>query len=135
MMPKNPIYKIIKSLEKYKDVKDDEELFNDICIIDGMLIGNIYYDSILVYTIMQKYKSELDYLFSLENRLRSTQQNQETDPSKSIAQNLCNLRHSLVRVEIMRILKRKGKEMLEDDLINQDNENLYNKFTEIMKEE
>ena len=34
----------------------------------------------------------------------------------------------------MRILKRKGKELLEDDLINNNNENLYNKFVEKLEE-
>lgn len=34
----------------------------------------------------------------------------------------------------MRILKRKGKKMLEDDLINNDNNNLYNKFVNALDE-
>jgi hypothetical protein len=34
----------------------------------------------------------------------------------------------------MRILKRLNKNLLEDDLINNDNENLYNKFIEKIDE-
>lgn len=34
----------------------------------------------------------------------------------------------------MRVLKRKGKKMLDDDLINNDNSNLYDKFVKILEE-
>ena len=43
-------------------------------------------------------------------------------------QELLNLQHTLVRIQIIRLLERDGKKILEEDLINNDNENLYNKF-------
>lgn len=133
-MMKDPIYKIITELEKYKYDKDDIEMLNDINIIDGMINGIIIYDEDIVNNIRRKYQDELQFLSNLEQTLRSFQINENTSSNKSNEQYLLNTRHALVRVQIMRVLKRKGKEMLEEDLINNDNEYLYNKFVEVMKE-
>ncbi len=127
-MQQNPIYKIIKELEKYKDTKDDVEILNDISIIDNMINNVIEYNELIVNDIRNKYQGELRFLADLEQALRGFQVNESTSSSKSNTQYLLNTRHSLVRVQVKRILERKGKKMLEEDLINNDNENLYNKF-------
>ena len=129
----NDIYKIIKELEKYKDTKDDIDILNDIDIISGMINGTIAFDDNKVNDIKNKYIEELVILYNMEQRLRSFQANENTSSNKSLRQYLLNIRHSLVRVQIRRIMKRKGKSMLEDDLINYDNNYLYNKFIEVME--
>lgn len=134
MLKDDPIYKIIKELERYKDTRDDIELLNDIDTIDKMINGIIVYNEEIVNIIRSKYQNELQYLSNLEHILRGFQINENTSSNKSTGQYLLNTRHALVRVQIKRILKRKGKEMLEEDLINNDNEYLYNKFVEVMKE-
>ena len=126
------IYKIIKELEKYKDTKDDIDILNDIDIISGMINGTIAFDDNKVNDIRNKYMEELVILSNMEQRLRSFQVNENTSSNKSLRQYLLNTRHALVRVQIMRLLKRKGKNMSEDDLINYDNNYLYNEFIEVM---
>lgn len=127
-MQQNPIYKIIKEFEKYKDTKEDIEILNDISIIDNMINNVIEYNELIVNDIRNKYQGELQFLADLEQVLRSFQVNESTSSSKSNMQYLLNTRHSLVRVQVKHILERRGKKMLEEDLINNDNENLYNKF-------
>ena len=127
-MQQNPIYKIIKEFEKYKDTKDDVEILNDISIIDNMINNVIEYNELIVNDIRNKYQDELQFLADLEQALRGFQVNESTSSSKSNTQYLLNTRHSLVRVQVKRILERKGKKMLEEDLINNNNENLYEKF-------
>ena len=127
-MQQNPIYKIIKEFEKYKDTKDDMEILNDISIIDNMINNVIEYNELIVNDIRNKYQNELQFLADLEQSLRSFQVNESTSSSRSNIQYLLNTRHSLVRVQVKRILERKGKKMLEEDLINNNNENLYEKF-------
>lgn len=124
----DPIYKIIEELEKYKDIEEDTDILNDIDILNKMINGNIPYNESLVNNIRSKYQAELQFLSNLEEALRNFQVNQNTRSDKSCMQYLLNTRHALVRVQVMRILKRKSKKMLEDDLINNDNKNLYNKF-------
>lgn len=133
MINADPIYKIIKELEKYKDTKDDKEILNDINTIDRIIVGIITYNAEIVSNIRKKYQSELQFLSNLEQTLRSFQINKNTSSDKSNEQYLLNIRHALVRVQVMRILKRKVKNIAEEDLINNDNENLYNKFVSAMK--
>lgn len=134
MVEVESIYKVIKTLEKYKDAKEDEELLNDIYTVDSMIKRERSYDEKVINYIIQKYSLELNYLENLERNLRGFQQNSETSSNKSIYQYLLNIRHSLVRVGVMRILKRKGKEMLEDVLINKDNDILNSSFEKIMEQ-
>lgn len=134
MVEVESIYKVIKTLEKYKDTKEDEELLNDIYIVDSMIKRERSYDEKVINDIIQKYSLEFNYLENLERNLRGFQQNSETSSNKSIYQYLLNIRHSLVRVGVMRILKRKGKEMLEDVLINKDNDILNSSFEKIMEQ-
>ncbi len=134
MVEVESIYKLIKTLEKYKDENEDGELLNDIYSVDFMLKGKRIYDDKLVKDIIQRYSLEFNYLDNLEKNLRGFQQNSETSSNKSIYQYLLNIRHSLARVGVMRILKRKGKEMLEDDLINNDDDILNSTFEKIMEQ-
>lgn len=132
MIKDNSIYKLIKELEKYKDTENDIEILNDISIINEMINDVTKYNEFIVNNIRNKYQDELQFIADLEQTLRSFQINENTSSNKSIEQYLLNTRHSLVRVQIMRILKRKGKKMLEEDLINNNNEYLYIKFIEVM---
>lgn len=134
MVEVESIYKVIKTLEKYKDAKEDEELLNDIYTVDSMIKRERSYDEKVINDIIKKYSLEFNYLENLERNLRGFQQNSETSSNKSIYQYLLNIRHSLVRVGVMRILKRKGKEMLEDVLINKDNDILNSSFEKIMEQ-
>lgn len=127
------IYKIIDLLEKYKDANEDNELLNDIHIIDNMIKGFSVYNGQIVNDIKNKYSEELNFLCNLEQKLRPSQVNEETTKN-TISQQLSNLRHSLVRIQIKRILDRKGKKMLEDDLINNNNDYLFSKLVEILND-
>lgn len=127
----NVIEKIIKTIDEAKDVNDDMEYIRDLYTIDNMIKGNIDYDQIKVYQIKEKYEKELEWLLNLEKKLRS---NQRSNNVFNPINDLYNTRHSLIRVGIKRILERKGKKLLEDDLINNDNSNLYNKFIEKLNE-
>ena len=82
-MMKDPIYKIITELEKYKYDKDDIEMLNDINIIDGMINGIIIYDEDIVNNIRRKYQDELQFLSNLEQTLRSFQINENTSSNNS----------------------------------------------------
>lgn len=124
----DPIYKIIEELEKYKETKEDIDILNDIDIINDMINNIIEYNELRVNDILNKYQDELQILYNLERTLRSFQINESTISDRSHMQYLLNIRHSLVRVQVMRILKRNCKKMIKDDLINNNNENLYNKF-------
>ncbi len=128
MTLEDPIYKIIREFEKYKDTNDDIEILNDISIIDKMINNVIDYNELIVNNIRKKYQDELQFLANLEQALRNFQISESTSSNKSNEQYLLNTRHSLVRVQVMRILKRKCKKIFEEDLVNNDNENLYNKF-------
>lgn len=127
------IYKIIDLLEKYKDAKEDNELLNDIHIIDNMIKGIYIYDSQIVNNIEDKYSKELKFLRNLEHNLRRFQINNQTTRN-TITQHLLNLRHSLVRIQIKRLIDRKGKKLLEDDLINNNNDYLFSKLIEILND-
>lgn len=133
MIQIDSIYKIIDLLEKYKDANEDNELLNDIHIIDNMIRDIYTYNSQVVNDIKNKYSEELNFLCNLEQKLRPLQVNYQTTQN-TISQQLSNLRHSLIRIQIKRLLDRKGKKMLEDDLINNNNDNLFSKLVEILND-
>ena len=122
----DPIYKIIKEFEKYKDTKDDIEIYNDINTIDEMIWNTIPYNHRTIENIRKKYKDEIDNLNLMKKRFYRN--NLSKSSTIDFYQELLNLQHTLVRIQIIRLLERNGKEILEEDLINNDNENLYNKF-------
>lgn len=130
----NVIEKIIKKLDEVKDSMEDSQYIIDLKTIDNMINGIIPVDFNIVEIIRKRYESELLFLDNLENNLRGFQRNLNNSLISNYNQYLINLRHALIRVGVMRILKRKGKKMLEDDLINKDNNNLYNKFVYILEE-
>ena len=122
----DPIYKIIKEFENYKDTKDDIEIYNDINTIDEMIWNTIPYNRRTIENIRKKYKDEIDNLNLMKKRFYRN--NLSKSSTIDFYQELLNLQHTLVRIQIIRLLERNGKEILEEDLINNDNENLYNKF-------
>lgn len=128
------IEKIIKKLDEVKDSIEDSRYITDLKTIDNMINGTMPVDFNIVEIIRKRYESELLFLDNLENNLRGFQRNQNNSVTSNYNQYLKNLRHALIRVGVMRILKRRGKKMLEDDLINNDNNNLYNKFVYILEE-
>ena len=79
-----------------------------------MIKGIYIYDSQIVNNIEDKYSKELKILRNLEHNLRRFQVNNQTTRN-TITQHLLNLRHSLVRIQIKRLIDRKGKKLLEDD--------------------
>ena len=128
------IEKIIKKLDEVKDSMEDFQYITDLKTIDNMINGIMPVDFNIVEIIRKRYESELLFLDNLENNLRGFQRNQNNSVISNYNKYLKNLRHALIRVGVMRILKRRGKKMLEDDLINNDNNNLYNKFVDILEE-
>ena len=122
----DPVYKIIKEIEKYKDTKDDIEIYNDINTIDEMIWNTIPYNHRTIENIRKKYKDEIDNLNLMKKHFYRN--NLSKSSTIDFYQELLNLQHTLVRIQIIRLLERNGKEILEEDLINNDNENLYNKF-------
>ena len=133
MFETNIIISLIKKIDEVKDSKEDAEYINDLFTIDNMINGTKQFDKNLIENIVAKYKEELDFLENLEKRLRAFQRTECNSSSYSYKQWLLNIRHSLIRIGVMRILKRKGTKLFEDDLINNDNENLYKKFVEKLK--
>ena len=129
------VEKLIEKLDEAKDSMEDFQYITDLKTIDNMINGIIPIDINTVDDIRNRYKTELIFLDNLENNLRGFQRNQNNSLTSNYNQYLKNLRHALIRVGVMRILKRKGKKMLEDDLINNDNNNLYNKFVDILEED
>lgn len=128
------VEKLIEKLDEVKDSMEDFQYITDLKTIDNMINGIIPIDINTVDDIRNRYKTELIFLDNLENNLRGFQRNQNNSLTSNYNQYLKNLRHALIRVGVMRILKRKGKKMLEDDLINNDNNNLYNKFVNALDE-
>lgn len=128
------IEKMIKKLDEEKDNIEDSQYIVALKIINNMINEIIPIDFNMVESIRKRYESELLYLDNLENNLRGFQRIQNNSLTSNYSQYLKNLRHALIRVGIMRILKRKGKKMLDDDLINNDNSNLYDKFLKILEE-
>lgn len=122
----DPIYKIIKEFEKYKDTKDDIEIYNDINTIDEMIWNTIPYNRRIIENIRKKYKDEINNLNLMKKRFYRN--NLSKSSTIDFYQELLNLQHTLVRIQIIRLLERNDKKMLEEDLINNNNENLYNKF-------
>lgn len=128
------VEKLIEKLDEVKDSMEDSQYITDLKTIDNMINGIMPVNFNIVEIIRKRYESELLFLDNLENNLRGFQRNQNNSVTSNCNQYLKNLRHALIRVGVMRILKRKGKKMLEDDLINNDNNNLYNKFVDILEE-
>lgn len=133
MFETNIIKSLIKKIDEVKDSKEDAEYINDLFTIENMINGTMQFDKNLIENIIDKYKEELDFLENLEKRLRAFQRTEFNNSSYSYKQWLLNIRHSLIRIGVIRILKRKGTKLFEDDLINNDNENLYKKFVEKLK--
>lgn len=129
------IEKIIKKLDEVKDSMEDSQYITDLKTIDNMINGIMPIDFNMVEIIRKRNESDLLFLDNLENNLRGFQRNKNNSAISNYNQYLQNLRHALIRVGVMRILKRKGKKMLENDLINNDNNNLYNKFVDILEED
>ena len=129
------VEKLIEKLDEVKDSMEDFQYITDLKTIDNMINGIMPVNFNIVEVIRKRYESELLFLDNLENNLRGFQRNQNNSVTSNCNQYLKNLRHALIRVGVMRILKRKGKKMLEDDLINNDNNNLYNKFVDILEED
>ena len=129
------VEKLIEKLDEVKDSMEDFQYITDLKTIDNMINEIIPIDINTVDDIKNRYKTELIFLDNLENKLRKIQRNKYNSSSSGFNQYLKNLRHALIRVGVMRILKRKGKKMLEDDLINNDNNNLYNKFVDMLEED
>lgn len=129
------VEKLIEKLDEVKDSMEDSQYITDLKTIDNMINGIMPVNFNIVEIIRKRYESELLFLDNLENNLRRFQRNQNNSVTSNCNQYLKNLRHALIRVGVMRILKRKGKKMLEDDLINNDNNNLYNKFVDILEED
>lgn len=129
------VEKLIEKLDEVKDSMEDSQYITDLKTIDNMINGIMPVNFNIVEIIRKRYESELLFLDNLENNLRGFQRNQNNSVTSNCNQYLKNLRHALIRVGVMRILKRKGKKMLEDDLINNDNNNLYNKFVDILEED
>lgn len=128
------IYKIIGELEKYKDTKDDIEILNDIYTINMMINDITMYNVKVVDDIRNKYQSEMDFLYSLHSTIYGNYSNnhQSVRYEDLVARELRNVRHTLLRVQALRLLNRKGKKMAEQDLINDDNDIFYIKFVEAM---
>ena len=74
-----------------------------------MINGIIHIDFNVIEIIIKRYENELLYLDNLENNLRGFQRIQNNISTSNYNQYLKNLRHALMRVGVMRILKRKGK--------------------------
>lgn len=128
------IIKLIKKLDEVKDSKEDSQYITDLKAIDNMINGIIPIENYLVESIKKRYESELIFLDNLEKNFRKFQRDKNNSSNLSYDQYLKNLRHALIRVGVMRILKRKGKKMLEDDLINNGNNKLYKKFVNALEE-
>ena len=125
------IYKIIEIIDKEKETKEDLEYIDDFCTINNMIIGRIPYSRGKVDEIKLKYEKEFNYLLNLEVTLRNYQRKNVVYTQE---QDLLSVRHSLIRVGIKKILEKRGKEMLKDDLIDNNNNNVYIKFKEILEE-
>lgn len=125
------IYKIIEIIDKEKETKEDLEYIDDFATINNMIIGRIPYSRGKVDEIKLKYEKEFNYLLNLEVTLRNYQRKNVVYTQE---QDLLSVRHSLIRVGIKKTLEKRGKEMLKDDLIDNNNYNVYIKFKEILED-
>jgi diacylglycerol kinase family enzyme len=124
------IYKIIDMIDKEKETKEDLEYIDDFWTINNMIIGIIPYSREKVDEIKLKYEKEFNYLLNLELTLRNYQRKNIVYTQE---QDLLSVRHSLIRVGIKKTLEKRGKEMLKDDLIDNNNSNVYSKFKKILE--
>ncbi len=122
--------KIIYKIDKEKETKEDLEYIDDFWTINNMIIGIIPYSREKVDEIKLKYEKEFNYLLNLELTLRNYQRKNIVYTQE---QDLLSVRHSLIRVGIKKTLEKRGKEMLKDDLIDNNNSNVYSKFKKILE--
>ena len=83
MFETNIIKSLIKKIDEVKDSKEDAEYINDLFTIDNMINGTMQFDKNLIENIIDKYKEELDFLESLEKRLRAFQRTEFNNSSYS----------------------------------------------------
>ena len=115
------IYKILTELNKFKEYNEIAEVINDINLLNNMIANYpINYSEYIVNNILDKYKNEINFLRSIE--IKYTHSNNVMIVTEY--QQLLNLRHCLIRIGILRVAKRKGKELGEE--IIKDNSVVYN---------
>ena len=115
------IYKILTELNKFKEYNEIAEVINDINLLNNMIANYpINYSEYIVNNILDKYKNEINFLRSIE--IKYTHSNNVMIVTEY--QQLLNLRHCLIRIGILRVAKRKGKELGEE--IIKDNSIVYN---------
>ena len=115
------IYKILTELNKFKEYNEIAEVINDINLINNMILNYpINYSEYIVNNILDKYQNEIKFLRSLE--IKYTHYNNVMTVTEY--QQLLNLRHCLIRIGILRVAKRKGKELGEE--IIKDDRVVYN---------
>lgn len=106
---KSKIVQLLKIINSYKSTKELCELIDDIEIIEAMTIEVCQYDKDKVFDITQKYKDEIDFLRGNEIEL-----NNSTGRRRFITkyQQLLYLRHCLIRIATIMVLKQNNKEEL-----------------------
>ena len=115
------IYKILTELNKFKEYNEIAEVINDINLLNNMILNYpINYSEYIVNNILDKYQNEIKFLRSLE--IKYTHSNNVMTVTEY--QQLLNLRHCLIRIGILRVAKRKGKELGEE--IIKDDRVVYN---------
>lgn len=106
---KSKIVQLLKTINSYKSTKELCELINDIEIIDAMTVEACQYDEDKVSYIAKKYKDEIDFLWGDDIEL-----NNRPGRRRLITkyQQLLYLRHCLIRIATMIVLKQNNEEEL-----------------------
>lgn len=106
---KSKIVQLLKIINSYKSTKELCELIDDIEIIDAMTVEAYRYDEDRASYIAQKYKDEIDFLWGDE-----IEQNNRPGRRRLITkyQQLLYLRHCLIRIASMIVLKQNDEEEL-----------------------